>query len=99
MKILIKNAILLHTDKNKEEIGDLYIEDGHIRGIGKELNLDQNVEIVDGKNKVVVPTLIDMHVHFREPGYEWKETLETGSMAAVAGGFTAVACMPNTNPL
>jgi len=98
MKILIKNAILLHTDKNKEEIGDLYIEDGYIRGIGKELNLDQNVEIVDGKNKVVVPTLIDMHVHFREPGYEWKETLETGSMAAVAGGFTAVACMPNTNP-
>jgi len=98
MKILIKKAILLHPDKNKEEIGDLYIEDGYIKGVGKELNLDQNVEIIDGKNKVVVPTLVDMHVHFRDPGYEWKETLETGSMAAVAGGFTAVACMPNTNP-
>lgn len=98
MKILIKKAILLHPDKNKEEIGDLYIEDGYIKGVGKELNLDQNVEIINGKNKVVVPTLVDMHVHFRDPGYEWKETLETGSMAAVAGGFTAVACMPNTNP-
>jgi dihydroorotase len=98
MKILIKKAILIHPDKNKEEIGDLYIEDGYIKGVGKELNLDQNVEIIDGKNKVVVPTLVDMHVHFRDPGYEWKETLETGSMAAVAGGFTAVACMPNTNP-
>ncbi len=98
MKILIKQAILLHPDKNKEEIGDLYIEDGYIKGVGKELNLDQNVEIIDGKNKVVVPTLVDMHVHFRDPGYEWKETLETGSIAAVAGGFTAVACMPNTNP-
>jgi dihydroorotase len=98
MKILIKKAILVHPDKNKEEIGDLYIEDGYIKGVGKELNLDQNVEIIDGKNKVVVPTLVDMHVHFRDPGYEWKETLETGSMAAVAGGFTAVACMPNTNP-
>jgi dihydroorotase len=98
MKILIKKAILVHPDKNKEEIGDLYIEDGYIKGVGRELNLDQNVEIIDGKNKVVVPTLVDMHVHFRDPGYEWKETLETGSMAAVAGGFTAVACMPNTNP-
>lgn len=98
MKILIKKAILIHPDKNKEEIGDLYIEDGYIKGVGKELNLEQNVEIIDGKNKVVVPTLVDMHVHFRDPGYEWKETLETGSMAAVAGGFTAVACMPNTNP-
>ncbi len=98
MRILFKNVTLIFPEKDLEEIGDLYVENGIIRDIGKNLSLDGEVEVIEGKDKVLVPTLVDMHVHLREPGYEWKETIETGSKAAIAGGFTAICCMPNTNP-
>lgn len=98
MRMLFKNVTLIFPEKNIEDIGDLYVEDGVIKKIGKDMHINGNVEVVEGKDKILVPTLIDIHVHLREPGYEWKETIETGSKAAVAGGFTAVCCMPNTNP-
>lgn len=98
MKILFKNVSLIYPEKDMEEIGDLYVENGVIKKIGKNLDINGDVEIIEGQNKVLAPTLVDMHVHLREPGYEWKEDIESGCKAAVAGGFTAVCCMPNTNP-
>lgn len=98
MKILFKNVTLIYPEKDMEETGDLYVENGVIKKIGKNLDINGDVEIIEGQNKVLAPTLVDMHVHLREPGYEWKEDIESGCKAAVAGGFTAVCCMPNTNP-
>jgi len=69
---------------------------GHVRGNGKR---GSETKVLDVSGKVVVPGLIDMHTHLREPGYEYKETVHTGSRAAVTGGFTAIACMPNTEPI
>jgi len=96
--MLIHDVKLVYPERDMEEEGDIYIENGIIRKIGKDISVNENIDIIDGKDKVVVPSLIDMHVHLREPGFEWKETIETGSMAAVAGGFTSIACMPNTEP-
>jgi len=79
---------------------DLLIADGKIAKLGKPGSLPANgAEVIDASGKFVVPGLIDMHVHLREPGYEYKETIATGTAAAKAGGFTAVCCMPNTNPV
>ncbi|HPU44496.1 MAG TPA: dihydroorotase [Dictyoglomaceae bacterium] len=89
---------LVYPERDMEEEGDIYIENGIIKKIGKDISTNGDIDIIDGRDKVVVPSLTDMHVHLREPGFEWKETIETGSMAAVAGGFTSIACMPNTEP-
>jgi dihydroorotase len=84
---------------------DVLIEDGRIAKIGSNLRpkgerkSDPNFAIIDLKGMTVVPGLIDMHTHLRDPGFEYKETVETGSAAAAAGGFTAVACMANTQPI
>src|SRR5437870_5120659 len=79
---------------------DVLIDGGRIARVGRDLPVDGDVKAVDLPSGLVVcPGLIDMHVHLREPGHEHKETVATGSAAAVAGGFTAVACMPNTNPV
>ncbi|MDP9025267.1 MAG: amidohydrolase family protein, partial [Candidatus Eremiobacteraeota bacterium] len=80
---------------------DILIRDGVIVAIGEHLAHDpatEAPETIDATNAVVAPGFIDMHVHLREPGQTHKETIATGSAAAVAGGFTAVACMPNTEP-
>ena len=87
---------------NLDDILDIVIEDGNIVEIKKDaLAGDENKEskIIDASGKIVAPGLIDMHVHLRDPGYEYKETIETGSRAAAFGGFTAICCMPNTNPV
>src|SRR5262249_51879995 len=83
-----------------DEVADLAIADGKIAGLGRPAAsaAGSNAEIVDARGMIVAPGLIDMHVHLREPGQEGKETIETGAAAALAGGFTAVACMPNTQP-
>ena len=73
----------------------VFIEGERIARIGKDLSGD---ETFDATGCVVCPGLVDIHVHFREPGFEYKETIETGTRAAAAGGFTSVACMPNTSP-
>ena len=98
--ILIKNGRVIDPINGIDEIINIYIKNGIIHAISKEASLDFNPErTIDASNMWVVPGLMDMHVHLREPGYEYKETIETGSCAAAAGGFTSIACMPNTNPV
>jgi dihydroorotase len=87
---------------NLDDILDIVIEDGNIVEIKQDAlagNESKETKIIDASGKIVAPGLIDMHVHLRDPGYEYKETIETGSRAAAFGGFTAVCCMPNTNPV
>ena len=100
MNILIKNGHIIDPANKIDEKLDLLITDGKIAKIGKSGSIAANgAEILDAARKMVVPGLIDMHVHLREPGFEYKETIETGAAAAKAGGFTAVCCMPNTSPM
>jgi dihydroorotase len=98
MKLHLKGARLIDPAAGRDETVDLTIVDGRIEKIGTRLSSDQTFRTVDMKGRLVVPGLVDMHVHLREPGYEHKETIETGCASAAAGGFTAVCCMPNTNP-
>lgn len=77
---------------------DIIVEDGVIAAIGEDLSIDEG-ETVDCTEKVILPGLVDIHVHLREPGEEYKETIASGTRAAAHGGFTAVACMPNTKPV
>lgn len=95
MKLLIKNATLVLKDGERK--ADLLIENGRISKIGSGLNCEGKV--IDATGKHVLAGLIDLHVHLREPGFEGKEDIESGSKAAVAGGFTQICCMPNTNPV
>lgn len=97
MKLLIRNALLIHPERDFEERKDILVENGMIRKIAEKIE-EKDCEVIDGEGKIVVSSLIDMHTHLREPGYEWKEDIFSGSMAGVAGGFSALACMPNTNP-
>ncbi|AQT70240.1 Dihydroorotase [Anaerohalosphaera lusitana] len=94
--ILIKNGRLIDPANNVDQICDLFIKDGYVSEIGQ---LDNDCDhVIDATGKIISPGLIDVHVHFREPGDEEEETIASGSMAAVAGGFTSVVCMPNTKP-
>ncbi|MGB9812366.1 MAG: dihydroorotase [Thermovenabulum sp.] len=97
MKKLFKNARVIDPSQGIDDILDILIEGEKIAGIGKNLT-SFDAEIEDLTGKIITPGLIDMHVHFREPGFEKKEDIKTGMLAAARGGFTAVACMPNTNP-
>lgn len=98
MGLLIKNAIIVNADKVWSAPQDILCEDGKIAQIAPSIAAG-NHEVVDAKGKKVLPGLIDIHVHLRQPGREDKETIETGSRAAVKGGFTSVFCMPNTTPV
>lgn len=95
MKLLIKNATLVLPEGGKK--ADILLQDKKIAKIAE--NIKTECETIDAKGLHVLPGLIDMHVHLREPGFEGKEDIESGSRAAVAGGFTQVCCMPNTNPV
>jgi len=98
----IKNGRVVDPLDGKIRKADILIEKGTIQRIGpsgESLEKGPRMEEIDASGKLVVPGLIDMHVHLREPGHEYKETIETGGMAGVAGGFTALACMPNTEPV
>lgn len=98
MRLLIKNGRVLDPRNGIDDLLDVLVEGNKIRGIAPEMNVEQAV-VIDASNKVVTPGLIDMHVHFREPGkHEYKETIKTGSRAAAKGGFTTVICEPNTVP-
>lgn len=96
MNLLIKNAKIV--DCTQEFNGDLYIENGKIKEVGLNLNIE-NVEILDAKGLTLMPAFIDTHAHFREPGLTYKEDLETGSKAALRGGYTGVCLMANTAPI
>jgi len=98
MKLHLKSGRLIDPSKGKDVVTDLLIVDGRIERIGPSISADKSFETFDLKNKIIAPGFIDMHVHLREPGYEHKETIESGCASAAAGGFTAVCCMPNTNP-
>src|SRR5262249_3092720 len=97
---LLKGGRIVDPANGRDGLFDLLIEDGRVARVGRDLPAGAGVTVVDVPASVVVcPGLIDMHVHLREPGQEHKETIATGTAAAVAGGFTAVACMPNTSPV
>ncbi len=96
-RILLKGGRILDPSMEMDATGDLLIEDGLISAVGQGIKADGAVE-VDVSGLWVCPGLVDLHVHLREPGEEYKETIESGTRAAAAGGFTSVACMPNTRP-
>lgn len=101
MTILIRGGDLVDPIKGIIEKYDIIIEGGIISRIlpsGKFAETGAGISVIDASGRLVIPGMIDMHVHLREPGYEYKETIETGSLAGVAGGFTGLACMPNTDP-
>ncbi|MBI3578030.1 MAG: dihydroorotase [Ignavibacteriales bacterium] len=98
MKLHLKGGRLIDPVAGKDESLDMLIVDGRIEKIGKNISADKSFQTIELTNKVIAPGFIDMHVHLREPGFEHKETIETGCASAAAGGFTAVCCMPNTNP-
>ena len=78
---------------------DVLIEGGKIANVGPNLSVPKQAQVVQAAGRLVLPGFVDVHVHFREPGFEYKENIQTGTAAAVAGGFTSVCCMPNTNPV
>ena len=94
--MIIRNGNVVLKDEVVKK--DILIEDGKIKTIAENIPADGSAEI-DASGKHVFPGLIDMHVHLRDPGYEYKEDIESGSKAAVKGGFTQICCMPNTNPI
>jgi dihydroorotase len=97
-RILLKAGRLIDPSVHRDEVTDLLIVDGTIQSIAPSIPAGPDDRVVDLNGKIIAPGLIDIHVHLREPGYEHKETIETGTLSAAYGGFTAVCCMPNTNP-
>lgn len=107
MNLLIKGGRVVDPSQGLDATMDILVENGKISKIGGDLSEGAAkgskkapaVLVLDARNLLVLPGLVDMHTHLREPGYEYKETIETGSEAALAGGFTSIACMPNTDPV
>ena len=101
MRTLIKNGHLIDPANNKNGKFDLLINKGKIEAVEPKGKLKDiaDSKIIDAQGAIVTPGFCDMHVHFREPGHEYKETIQTGSESAAAGGFTTVAVMPNTFPV
>lgn len=103
MNFILRQGRLIDSVQTLDQIADIVVQDGSVTAIEPRLDVDaerfRGFEIYDIVGKWVVPGLMDMHVHLREPGEEYKETIASGTRAAVAGGFTAVACMPNTQPV
>jgi dihydroorotase len=112
VRIYIQNGRIIDPSQGLNTIGDILIEDGKIKEVRETISLhppldkrgrrggnSPDTRIIDARDMIVIPGLVDMHVHLREPGFEHKETIKTGTMAAVKGGFTTVCCMPNTFPV
>lgn len=98
-KYLLQQGRLIDPPTGTDRVIDMLIEDGIIRTIDAKIEDVDNCEIIVCKDLIIAPGFVDMHVHLREPGYEHKETIASGTLAAAWGGFTAVCCMPNTNPV
>ncbi len=98
MNLLIKGGRVIDPSQGLDATLDVVVENGLVKEIGQGLAAPANAETIDASGKYVVPGLIDMHVHLRDPGLEYKEDIISGAKAAVAGGFTSLACMPNTKP-
>lgn len=99
MKLLVKGGRVIDPGNNVDEVCDILIINSKISAIGRDLRVDGDEDVIDAKGKIVCPGFIDIHAHFRDPGYEHKEDIITGSKAAAVGGFTTVCCMPNTDPV
>ena len=97
MKLLIQKGRLVDPVGGIGGIMDILIEDGKLAVIGSDLR-EQDAQIIDARGLTVCAGLVDMHVHLREPGLEYKEDITTGTAAAARGGITSIACMPNTKP-
>jgi dihydroorotase len=98
MELLLKNGYVVDSANSFEGKADILIKDGEIAKVAAEIPAEGTEQVIDCEGKTVIPGICDMHVHFRDPGQTHKEDIITGGEAAVAGGVTAVACMPNTNP-
>ncbi|NMB99357.1 MAG: dihydroorotase [Thermoanaerobaculaceae bacterium] len=99
MKLLIKNGRVIDPQNGIDETLDILVSNGKILSVDKKISVSKDVETFDASGFIVAPGFIDLHCHLREPGYERKETIESGLNAALYGGFTAVCCMANTNPV
>lgn len=100
MKILIKNGRVIDPANGIDKITDIFVENGVISEVGADPDLEGvEMEVIDASGMCVAPGLVDMHVHLRDPGQEYKEDIESGTLAAAFGGVTSVACMPNTDPV
>jgi dihydroorotase len=99
MNMLIKNGRVIDPSQKIDDTLDVLVENGLVKEIGKGLAAPAETETIDAAGLYVVPGLIDMHVHLRDPGLEYKEDIISGTKAAVAGGFTSICCMPNTKPV
>ena len=97
-KILIKGGRVISPAQKFDDTCDVLIEKGKVTAIGKDLDA-QGAEVIDADGKIVTPGLVDIHVHLRDPGLEYKEDIASGTLSAVTGGFTSIACMPNTKPV
>ena len=97
--MLIKNGYIIDPASGRAEFADLQISDGKIFSIGQHLSVSPSEEIIDASGLTIAPGLIDTHVHFRDPGFTYKEDIHTGASASAAGGFTSVICMANTSPV
>lgn len=95
--LLIRGGRVVDPANGRDEVADVLIDDGKVRGVGR-IDEPGDARVFAADALVVAPGLIDLHVHLREPGYEYKETIATGTAAAAAGGFTTICCMPNTKP-
>lgn len=98
MNTLIKNGKIISHDNQLTPVS-VWIKEGRIHAIGEEFDTESFDQVVDAKGQLITPGLVDVHVHFREPGFTYKETIETGSKAAARGGFTTVCAMPNLDPV
>lgn len=100
MKLLIKNGHVIDPANGIDKVTDIYVDNGEICEVGVDPDLEGvEMQIINAEGKLVTPGLVDMHVHLREPGQEYKEDIESGTRAAAVGGVTSVACMPNTDPV
>lgn len=99
MKLLLKGARVIDPGQKIDSGMDVLIEEGKIAGYRTDIKASANTKVINLSGMIIAPGLIDMHTHLREPGLEYKETIASGSAAAVAGGFTSIACMPNTQPV
>ena len=99
MKLLLKGARVIDPSRNLDAPMDVLVEDGKIAGCKPGIKAPSGAKVLNLTDMILAPGLIDMHTHLREPGYEYRETVASGSAAAVAGGFTSIACMPNTRPV
>lgn len=98
MKLLVKGGRVIDPASGMDQLADVLIQDGKVMGIDRNISIDEG-EMLDASGKLVCPGFIDIHVHLREPGFEYKEDIATGTRAAAAGGFATICCMPNTDPV